>query len=115
MANPKPVTLWAVASLVCSVLGCLAVLVFLILAKQYGEAANRSAGVGAIWMGMHIMLTGLLYLLGVLLGVVALVRIRSCEYRGRVAAWAGIILGCSPLAAWAVLFLMSNADSNPLR
>jgi hypothetical protein len=115
MVNPKPVTLWAVASLVCSALGCLAVLTFLVFAKQYGEAANRSAGVGAIWMGMHIMLTGLLYLLGVLLGVVALVRIRGGEYRGRGAAWAGIVLGCSPLAAGAVLFLMSNADSNPLR
>ena len=115
MNNTKPTTLWAVVSLACSVLGLLATLVFVAMAERYGEMANRSAGVGAIWMGMHLMLVAALCLLGVLFGLVALVRLRSGECSGRSMAWTGTVLGSLPLAFALVSFLLSNADSNPLR
>jgi hypothetical protein len=115
MVNSKPTTLWAVVSLVCSVLGWLAILAFLALAERYEAMANRSAGVGAIWMIAHMMLAGALCLLGVLFGLVALVRIRSGQCGGRGKAWTGIVLGCLPLASEVVSFLTSSADSNPFR
>jgi hypothetical protein len=111
MANTKPTTLLAVVSLGCSILGWLAILAFLALAERYGELARGSAGVGAVWMGLHIMLAGSLCLSGVLFGVGALVRIRGGEFAGNGKAWTGIILGCLPLALEAVTSLIGNADS----
>lgn len=115
MIDKKPTTLWAVFSLVCSVLGCLASLAFLVFEERYREMAHRSAGVGAIWASAHVMLAAALCLLGVLFGVVALARIWSADCGGRGMTWAGIFLGCLPLASAVIVFLMSNADSNPLR
>jgi hypothetical protein len=115
MVDTKPTTLWAAVSLACGVFGCLASLAFVAMAERYGEIANRSAGIGAIWMGMHMMLVAALCLLGVLFGVVALVRVRSGQCKGRRMAWTGIVLGCLPLAFALVSFLLSTADSNPLR
>jgi hypothetical protein len=83
MVNAKPTTLWAVVSLVFSVLGCVATLALMALLERYGEIARRSAGVGAIWMVMHMTLAGALCMLAVLFGVVALVRIGSGHYGGR--------------------------------
>jgi hypothetical protein len=113
MVDTKPITLCAVVSLVCSILGCFAGLSLLASLERYGEIANRSAGVGIIWGLGHGSLAATLCLLGVIFGVVALIRIRSGECGGRVLAWTGIVLGCLPLAA--VVFLMWNADMNPLR
>jgi hypothetical protein len=115
MVDTKPTTLWAVVSLAGSVLGWLASLAFVVMAERYGEMANRSAGVGAIWMGMHVMVVAALFLLGVLFGLVALARVRGGDVGGRGMALTGIVLGCLPLAFAVVLFLLSNADSNPLR
>jgi hypothetical protein len=115
MVNATPTTLWAVVSLAFSVLGCGATLALLALLERYGEMARRSAGVGAIWMVMHMMLAGALCMLGVFFGVVALVRIRSGQYGGWGKAWMGIVLGCLPLAFALASFLLSKADSNPLR
>jgi hypothetical protein len=115
MLATKPTTIWAIASLVCSILGCLAALTLLALLRRYGEIANGSAGVGIIWMLAHALLVATLCLQGVVFGVVALIRIRSGECRGQGQAWTGIVLGSLPLAAAVFLFLISNADSNPLR
>jgi hypothetical protein len=115
MASAKPTTLCAVVSLVFSVFGCVATLALLALLNRYGEIARRSAGVGSIWMVMHMMMAGALCMLGVLFGVVALVRSRGGQYGGRGKAWTGIALGCLPLAFALASFLLSKADSNPLR
>jgi hypothetical protein len=115
MAITKRTTLWAIASLVCSILGCLAALALLGLLRCYGEVANGSAGVGIIWMFGHALLAATLCLQGVVFGIVALIRIRSGECRGKGSAWTGIVLGSLPLAAAVLLFLISNADSNTLR
>jgi hypothetical protein len=115
MVDTKPITMWAAAGLACSVLGSVASLAFLAMAERYGEMANRSAGVGAIWMGLHLMLVAALFLLGILFGLVALVRVRGGHYGGQRMAWTGIGLGCLPLVFAVVLFFLSNADSNPLR
>jgi hypothetical protein len=96
-------------------LGCVATLALLALLERYGEIARRSAGVGSIWMGMHMLLAGALCMLGILFGVVALVHILSGQYEGWGKAWTGIALGCLPLAFALVSFLLSKADSNPLR
>jgi hypothetical protein len=111
MTDTKPATLWAVVSLVCSVLGCLAFLALMALGERYTELANASAGLGGIWAVLHVTLAIALCLLGALLGVIALVRIRRGERGGRGMAWAGIILGCLP---W-VLSVVWNADFNPWR
>jgi hypothetical protein len=115
MAATKPTTFWAIASLVCSILGCLAALALLALLQRYAEIANSSAGVGIIWMLGHALLAVTLCLQGVVFGAVALLRIRSGESRGQGPAWTGIVLGSLPLAAAVLLFLISNADSNPFR
>jgi hypothetical protein len=54
MIETKPITLWAIISLVCSVLGCLVFLALMALGERYHDQANRSAGLGGIWMGMHV-------------------------------------------------------------
>jgi hypothetical protein len=115
MVTAKPTTLCAVVSLAFSVLGCVATVALLALLDRYGEIARRSAGVGSIWMVMHLLLAGAPCMLGVLFGVVALVRSRGGQYGGRGKAWMGIALGCLPLAFALASFLLSKADSNPLR
>lgn len=113
MVNGKPITLWAVLSVALSVLGCVASLAFPLFAEEYGRMANRSAGVGGIWMVLHLLAAAALCLLGILCGVVALVRVSGGARGGRGLAWAGIILGALPLAATFVSYLFSAADSNP--
>ena len=110
MVDRKPTTLWAVVSLVCSVLGWLAILAFLALGERYGEMASRSAGVGAIWAVMHLMLAAALCLLGILFGLLGLVRTRNGAYGGRRMAWTGIVLACLPLALQVVAFFTSGAS-----
>jgi hypothetical protein len=115
MVDAKPTTIWAVVSLIFSVLGWVATLSLLALLERYGEIARRSAGVGAIWMVIHMTLAGALSMLAVLFGVVALVRIHSGQYSGQGKAWTGVALGCLPLVVAFISFLLSEADSNPLR
>ena len=115
MVDTKPVTLWAVVSLVFSILGCLASLALLAFLEHYRETARGTAGLGYIFMGMHMMLAAALCLPGILFGTVALVRIRNGQFGGRGQAWTGIVLGCFPFVIAAVAFLTSSADSNPLR
>ena len=115
MANGKTTTRWAVVSLAFSVLGCLAGLALLALAERYGTIANRTAGVGVIYMVGHMTLAATLCLLGILSGVVALFRTFGGTRGGWRMAWAGVALGCLPLAFALVSFLLSDADSNPLR
>jgi hypothetical protein len=50
--RPQDRFLWAAVSLACGALGCVAGLAFVAMAERYGEIANRSAGIGAIWLGM---------------------------------------------------------------
>ena len=66
-------------------------------------------------MGGHMMLVVTLCVLAALFGAVALVRIRGGQFGGQGKAWAGIALGCLPLAFALASFLLSTADSNPLR
>lgn len=115
MLETKPTTRWAVASLVCGILGWLAVLTLFVFAERYAEMAKASAGVGIIWYGGHELLAAVFCLLGVACGLVALVRIRRGPYGGRGMAWAGIVLGCLPFAFAALAFFTSDADSNPFR
>ena len=115
MANARPTTLWAFASFSCGLLGCIICLIWLVMAERYAELARGSAGVGAIWMGLHMMLAAAFCLLAVLLSLVALARISTKGYVGRGWAWAGVALGCMPLLLWLIAFLASEADSNPLR
>ena len=80
-----------------------------------------------LWILCLVFPSGVLCLLGVIFGFVAMLRIGSGQYGGRGAALTGIILGffpvafaliifgCLPLAFAFVSFLLSHADSNPLR
>jgi hypothetical protein len=95
--------------------GWVAAVAFFPLAERYGELGRASAGVGPIWIGLHVLLVALLCLLGTASGLVALVRVHRHRYAGRGAAWAGIALGCVPWVVAAVAFLFNHADSNPLR
>src|SRR5438874_5221855 len=115
MADGKPTTLWAAVSLIFSSLGCLATLALWALAERYAAIANRTAGVGSIYMVAHAMLVLVLCLVGVLCGGVALLRISSGRCGGRRMTWTGIVLGCVPLALAIAAFLLSKADSNPFR
>lgn len=113
MADTKPTTSWAVASLVLSLLGAGAHLALVALLETYGEIANRSAGVGIIWMGLYGLLATALCLVGILLGTVALVRIRNGKSIGRGMACTGIVLGCLPLVL--LVILLMSGDANTLR
>jgi len=83
----------------------------LALAQQYDDLANSSSGVGIIWALGHAFLSATFGFLGVIFGLVALVRIRSGQCGGQRTALTGIVLGCLPLAL--VWFLL--VGSNPLR
>ena len=115
MSDTKPTTLWALASLVFGVLGCLACVALVAMVHYYGEIASRSAGVGVIWMVLHMMAAGALCLLAIFFGVVAIVRIGRGQCGGYRQAWTGLVLGFLPLVLALAAFLLSKSDSNPLR
>jgi hypothetical protein len=96
MAATKPVTSWAVVSLVASVLGCLgfAALPAIYEHGMHGDTTGVSAGGALLFFGGLSIALGLL---GIVAGVVALRRTRGGECGGRGLAWAGLVLGFLPL------------------
>ena len=113
MDDTKPRTLWAFVSLVCGILGGCGLVAFglLVSLHPFSDTTGVTAG---LWILCLVFPSGALCLLGVIFGFVALLRIRSGQYRGRGMALTGIILGCLPLAFALVSFLLIS-DSSPLR
>jgi hypothetical protein len=106
MTKVKPVTSWAVVSLVCSALAWVSGIAYFPLAERYGHMLGGTAGLASMILGLPILLAFVLNLLGVVAGLVAEVRVRSGQYAGRRIALAGIVLGCLP---WALAVLMTAA------
>jgi hypothetical protein len=108
MDDAKPRTLWAFGGLACGILGCCGLVAFGLL----GYLSNDTTGVTlGLWIACLVFPSSVLCLLGVIFGLVALLRIRSGQHGGRGVALTGIVLGCLPLAL--VWFLL--VGSNPLR
>jgi hypothetical protein len=110
----KPRTLWAFISLLCGIVGWGGLVAFGLLLNLHPISDTTGVTLG-LWILCLVFPSGALCLLGVLFGSVALLRTRSGQYGGQGAALTGIILGCLPLAFALVAFLLSHADSNPLR
>jgi hypothetical protein len=100
--DTKPRTAWALVSLVCGILGCCGLVAFGLL-SLYGFSDTTGVTAG-LWILCLVFPSGVLCLLAVIFGFVALFRIGSGQYGGRGAAIAGIILGSVPLALALVLF-----------
>ena len=95
MVAKQPTTSWAVASLVCSIPGCLGIVALPAMYTHglHQEPTGVTAGLAVLFYGFLSVTLGLL---GIIFGVVALCRIRSGACGGRGRAWTGIILGCLP-------------------
>jgi hypothetical protein len=94
----KPTTMWAIASVVSSILGWIVVL-FSLLA-DYQNMAGATAGVGAGFFVLAVgCLSSTLCLLGIIFGMFGLRRIRRGKCAGRGIAWTGIALGGLPFVA----------------
>ena len=92
----KPTTMWAIASVVSSILGWIVVLLSLL--ADYQNMAGATAGVGAGFFVLAVgSLSSLLCLLGIIFGMIGLRRIRRGERGVQGIAWTGIVLGCLPL------------------
>jgi hypothetical protein len=109
---PKPNTSWAIASLISSSSGCLLFIALFPLAEEYGNIANRSAGVGIIWMVLHILLALAFCFLGTACGIIALARTNSGRFVGRIKAWTGILLGVLPFVIY-LAFMILAPDHRP--
>jgi hypothetical protein len=103
MDDTHPRTLWALISLVCAILGCCGLAAFGLKASLYPFSDTTGVTAG-LWMMCLAFPSGVLCLLGMIFGYVAMLRISSGQYGGRGAALAGIILGCSALAFVLILF-----------
>jgi hypothetical protein len=103
MDDTKPRTFWAFASLVCSILGCGGLVAFGLFATlhPFSDTTGVTAG---LWIVCLVFPLSMLCLLGVIFGLVALLRIRSGSYRRRWVALTGIILGCLPLGLTGIIF-----------
>jgi hypothetical protein len=108
----KPKTLWAIVSLVGSSFGCLLFLALIPLGEEYGQIANRSASVGAIWMVLHILVAIAFCLLGTVCGIIALLRINTGRFVGWKKAWTGILLGVLPFVLF-VMFMILTPGNRP--
>src|SRR5262245_42665685 len=98
MPDLKAGTLWAAASLVCSTLGCLGAIVWLVsLARPPVETTGVSAGLAMLYVGFPSFT---LCSLGVIFGVVAVGRIWSDGFRGGGMARTGIVIGWLPFAVF---------------
>jgi hypothetical protein len=102
MDDTKPRTLWAFASLACAILGSFGFVGFgmLVGLHPFSDTTGVTAG---LWIVCLVYPSGVLCLLGVVFGFVALLRIRSGKYGGRAAALTGILLGCLPLALTGII------------
>jgi len=98
MAQTRRTTSWAVASLVCSILGDLGAFSWLFITTH---PRVETTGVS---IGLTMLFTGLpgfaLCSLGVIFGVVAVRRILSGGCRGGGIAGTGIVLGWLPFAVF---------------
>src|SRR5262245_35900638 len=101
MVDTKPITAWAIVSLVSGILGWLGGLPLVVI--DYNHLIGATAGVGVIGPLLLGLLSAILCLLAIIFGVIALARIRCGERRGRGISWTGIILGGLPLTAYVVL------------
>jgi len=94
----KPTTMWAIASVISSLLGWIVVLLSLL--ADYQNMAGATAGVGA---GFFVLAVGFvsstLCFFGIIFGMIGLRRIRAGQYSGRGIAWTGIALGGLPFVA----------------
>ena len=94
MANVKPTTFWAVVSPICSLLGCLVLPLLLTIDSSAG--AGVSGGLALLFV---CSVAGIFCLLGIIMGIVALGKVRGGEFAGRKYAWTGIVVGCMPFVA----------------
>ena len=96
MVDTKPPHRGPIVSLVCSILGCLGIVALPALYSSglQQEPTGVSAGIAVAFYGF---LSVTLCLLGVIIGLIALRRIRCGECGGLGKAWTGIVLGCLPL------------------
>lgn len=103
MDGTRPRTIWALVSLICSVLGSCALIAFGLFASlhQFSDTTGVTLG---LWILCLVFPSCAFCLLGVVFGYVALIRIGSGQYVGRRMALIGISLGCLPLA-FALVFL----------
>lgn len=101
MVHAKPITAWAVVSLISSILGWLGALPLVFM--DYDDLIGGTAGVGVIIPLLMGLLSATLCLLGVIFGAVALATIRSGKRRGWGISWTGIILGGFALTAYLVV------------
>jgi hypothetical protein len=101
MADTRPITAWAVASMISSILGWLTGLPLPFL--DYNQLIGGTAGVGVIGPLLLGLLSATLCLLGLVLGIVALTKPRGGERRGRGMAWTGFGLSSLALAAYVVV------------
>jgi len=94
MDNAKPTTSLAIASLICSVAAWLVLPLLLTINPTAG--AGVSGGLALLFVGS---VAAILALLGIIIGTIALRKIRGGEFGGRGYAWAGIVAGCLPFVA----------------
>lgn len=100
MTDTKPITAWAVVSLISSILGWLSGLPLLFL--DYDQLIGGTAGVGVIVPLFLGLLSATFCSLGLLLGVVALSRTHGGLRRGWGMSWTGIGLSGAALIVYVV-------------
>ncbi len=97
MDDLKPRTLWAFVSLVCGLVGSCGLGAFGLLVSLHPFSDTTGVAVG-LWLMCLILPSCIFCLLGVIFGLVALLRIGCGQYGGRGVALTGIILGSLALA-----------------
>jgi hypothetical protein len=113
MDDTRPRTLWAIVSLVCGILAWCGLVAFGLLAGLHEFSDTTGVTLG-LWILCLVFPSGVLCVLAVIFGFIALLRIQSGHYGGRGAALTGIILGGLPLAFALVSYLLRHAGSNLL-
>ena len=112
----KPNTSLAIASLVCSSLGCLLIIALIPLfplGEEYCKIAARTAGVGIILMAIHILIALVFCFLGTVCGIIALAGIITGRFVGRRKAWIGILLGLLPFVIYLAFMILASEHNRP--